>query len=163
MSLRIETGALRVVDELHAATSISERGRTLPIGEWEAVPYDGDNFSNFSGGAETIGGWGVGSGDIGVNRVMTIGKTMWWSLQVATSSVLASSDHLRAYLPNSRVVSATGAFVPALFVDAGSSVAGRVIPVAGTGYVRIDRNDGVAMSSATNTTWVYFSIFVEFD
>lgn len=54
------------------------------------------------------GGWTVAAGDVQHNRYMQLGSTMFWNVQLATTSVIAAAGaELRIALPNSKAATTT--------------------------------------------------------
>lgn len=67
--------------------AISERRRTVPMGEWTDVPFNAANFVG-SGGMT----WAVTAGQIRSNRYTLIGKTLHWVLAVFGSTLSGSPN-----------------------------------------------------------------------
>jgi hypothetical protein len=62
--------------------AIHERDRTVPMGEWQVVPYSAANF-----GAIAPMTWTVPSGNLYSNRYTLIGKTLFWNFFCVGSTI----------------------------------------------------------------------------
>jgi hypothetical protein len=71
---------------------IYERGRTVPMGEWIAVPFNASDFTAASGT------WTVVAGDVITFRYMLIGKTMFIALYLK-GNVSTATAELRIRIP----------------------------------------------------------------
>ena len=142
-----------------AGGTIKERARTTPMGEWIAVTFSAGDFTA-DGGVGSA--WTVASGDVADNRYMLVGKTLWYSVRVATSTVGGSPTSLRVAIPGGFTANATTSVACGYMNDAGTSRRD-VLVEAGSGvtYVSIQRDAGTAFADATNTTYVYFVIPIE--
>ena len=98
------SGVAALTGSLTVSSTISERGRTTPIGEWINVTYAGGNFT------ASAGSWTVASGDQIGYRYRLTGKTM----------------HLQAVLNNTDVTNAGGALLK-LAIPGGFSAHGVVV------------------------------------
>jgi hypothetical protein len=141
-----------------AESGYSERLRTTPMGEWQAVSFAAGNFTG--NGTMT---WGVDSGDIGANRYTLVGKTMTWNLSVATSDVGGvANTELRATVPGGFTCAVASYHTAAVAIDAGASTTARVETVGGQAYVRIVLAAGGNWTiTAADNTYVYFTITFE--
>jgi len=74
-------GSLRItrIGDIFASGAITERTRTLPMGEWYDVPFSASNYFVQTGS----GTWVVGPAANIQSRYTLIGKTMIWSLYLA--------------------------------------------------------------------------------
>lgn len=78
-----------------ATGSVTERGRSVALGEWTAVPYDAANFSGQ--GSMT---WTVGSDDQNTYTWMLAGLTMTLAVSLGETSVGGTTDvELRVKIP----------------------------------------------------------------
>jgi len=103
---------------LFATNGVRERSRSVPMGEWQAVPF---NAANFIAGT---GAWTVTAGQIQSNRYMLIGKTLFWNLSIGTSTVTGPTTWVYAVLPGG-LLSAAVSIVPVPYaVEAGALVQG---------------------------------------
>lgn len=133
-----------------------EGARGAAIGQWIANPFDAGNFT------ASLGVWTVGSGDVNVNRYMLVGKTLWWQLDLVTTTVSAGAS-LRATLPASLTCAVTNMPQLTRVSDAGAAaVPGLALVSTGLTYVefRADVNGG-NFSIATNTTVVQAILTIE--
>jgi hypothetical protein len=87
-----------------ATGSITERARSVPMGVWQAVPF---NAADFSAGSM---GWGVTAGMVQTNRWMLVGKTLFWNLQINPASNLTgtASNVVYCKLPGGLITAAAG-------------------------------------------------------
>lgn len=72
---------------------VIERSRTVPMGEWINVAYNGANF------ACTSSSWTVDLADQIVFRYMLVGKTMWIQLEINTADIGAACGTLTLAIP----------------------------------------------------------------
>jgi len=80
-----------------ASGVVTERNRTVPMGEWINIPFVASNFYSDAPGMT----WTVAAGDILTNRYMLIGKTLFWHFYVSTSTLGGTiSYYVRMVLPN---------------------------------------------------------------
>jgi hypothetical protein len=85
---------LDAVDGLFANTNgISERGRTVPMGEWTAVPFANTNFTSSSGT------WVLTAGDQAIFQYTVIGKTMTVVFQLNQTTVTGTPAQLQIAIP----------------------------------------------------------------
>ena len=75
------------------ARDLYEKGRTTPMGHWIDVPFNAANFT------ATAGTWTVTAGNVLMNAYTLIGKTLYWVILIAASSVSATTPDLRITLP----------------------------------------------------------------
>ena len=74
-------------------STIKERGRSVPLGEWTAVAFNAGDFTAASGN------WTVDSGDVTLFRYTLIGKTMIVSIYVQNTDVSATPSYLAVLIP----------------------------------------------------------------
>lgn len=123
-------------------------------GAWTAVAFNAGNFT--ANGSMT---WTVESGDVENNRYLVIGKTLFWSLGIVTSTIGGTPNtELRATIPGGEVAAATGFYTRCAYaVNNGSVVEARAVVAAAT-YVALLRNDGANWSTGTNNNVIQFNI-----
>lgn len=141
-----------------AGGTISERGRTTPLGEWIAVSFSAGNFTAHGGTGEVS--WTVGSGDVEVNRYTLIGKTLLWSVRITQSTIGNTPNELRIVIPGGFTANHVGSFAVPYFNDNGA-LRDDVIATPFSTYVSIARAGGSNFLASTDATAVYFSIFLE--
>lgn len=76
-----------------ATGSISERGRTIPMGEWIPVPYNAGDFTAITGT------WTVDAADVLLFAYMLLGKTLFVTFNLQTTSVSATPTSLYLKIP----------------------------------------------------------------
>jgi hypothetical protein len=111
--------------EITSSSTVTERGRTVPMGEWIDIEYDADLFTTNSGT------WTVQAGDVGYQKYMLIGKTMVVSFSYANTEIFVVGSQLRIPIPGGFVASEAGNATGVVFlVGANNGVAemGRVTP-----------------------------------
>jgi hypothetical protein len=91
-------GSILAPDEL-GAKGIKERGRTVPLGEWTNVPYDGANFTAPSGV------FVVDQSDILNYSYTLIGKTMTINFTIQAASLTADGPWLGIKIPGGHLAS----------------------------------------------------------
>jgi hypothetical protein len=69
-------------DEVLFPSGIKERGRSVAMGEWIDIPFNAANFVGFGGMT-----WTVAAGNVLTNAYALVGKTMYWSLFLAGTTL----------------------------------------------------------------------------
>lgn len=143
-------------DALYTSAILSP-GFATPWGQWAPVTFSAGNFT------ASAGTWTVASGDVNVNRAMVVDHTLFWKLDLTTTSVSNAGVSLRATLPGGFTAAVTN--MPQLIRvdDAGGGAAvGVALTGAGVSYVEFRAtNAGGAFGIATNTTLVQASLVIE--
>ena len=123
---------------IRALGAISERGRTVAMGDWIAIPYGAVAFTS------TGGSWTVGSADVASYRYTLIGHTLRLNFFLTTTSVGAGASVLLLPLPPG-FKAAKSAQVPFTYDDNGT---------LGTGIAQIQA-DGTSLRlfTATAANW----------
>lgn len=135
--------ALRLYD----ATDSRWRIFVLDPGNWIDVAHAGANFTASSGT------WTVDSGDQTIFRYRQDGNMLTYDLALTGTSVSATPSFLRVALVNGLVCA--GGFGPLiLLVDNAVRVSGRPLFNGTDAFVSLERADGAALATATNTTTI---------
>jgi hypothetical protein len=134
---------------------VYEKGRAVPMGHWQDVPYSAGNF-NASGGMT----WTVSAGNLIFSRYTVIGKTLIWLLYIegASLSGTAGSQLYVALPPGCVGVSKRGVVATTQLFD-GVHFRGWVR--ANTTYVIIEKDPPAALALNTGLTYVEFTISLE--
>lgn len=138
-------------------STITERARSTPIGEWIAVTYAGGNFTANGGGS-----WTVDSGDQLTFKYMLVGKTMTISLVLDATSVTGTVTSLIVAVPGGFAAAVKTGTV-AIIYDNSSTVPGTglfQINAAGTTFIVL-KGDGTNFTASTNNTFLRVSITFE--
>ena len=144
------TGDAKVGQDLY------EKGRTLALGHYQTIPYSAGNFSS------NVGTWTVDAGDVPLLAYSVIGKTMWITFQVVTTSVTGSPTTLRIALPSGFTAANTGPS-PIFHQNGGSTwQIGMAQPAGGGTQVNlyVDAGGTVAWATATNSLPIYGTCLV---
>jgi hypothetical protein len=138
---------------LSVSTDLYEKQRTTPLGHWINVPFNAANFT------ANVGTWTVDAGDVYVQAYTLIGKTLIYSIGVASTSVTGSPAALRVALP-SGLVAGNSMYTTCMIWDNGVKIAGTFSIGVGAAYVnaQIDLFAGGTFATATNTTHVFGQI-----
>ena len=123
---------------------IVERGRTVPLGEWIAVPY---NASDFSASAGT---WTVEAADLAPFRYTLIGKTMIVNVRLFPTTLSAAANQLRAKIPGG-YVSAVNAEMPIRAIDSGGRQTGNALVSTGSNLIAFEKINDTQWAAGTNT------------
>jgi hypothetical protein len=125
-------------------------------GVWTDVPYASGNFTGSSGT------WTVDLGDQTTYAFMRIGKTLWITFRIESTSVSGSPAVLQITLPNSMVAKKT-IEVPYSFNNNNTGwTIGTVNVIAGQTIIRCLRDSsGTPWSDATNLTGVIGTLVFE--
>lgn len=132
-----------------------EYGRTVKQGVWQLQAYAGGNFT--ANGSMT---WTVDSGDINANYYTLIGKTLFWTVQAANTTVGGTlNNELRVTAPGTFNQTCVGTFG---YTDNGTAGTGHFTAASGTTYVALRKDlSGPNWTAATNNTIVSFSLACE--
>ena len=133
-----QTGALGVLG------AISERGRTVPLGSWIAVPYAASDFS------ASAGVWTVEAGDLVPFRYTLIGKTMIVNFRLFPTTLSVGATQLRAKIPGG-YVSAVNAEMPIRAIDSGGRQTGNAIVTTGSNLILFEKINDTPWAAGTNT------------
>lgn len=153
-------GSVSATGVVVAGTTISERGRTTPVGEW-IVPTVTD--ANFRGSATGDADWVVNvPGDVSTFQYTLVGKTLFIMAEILTSDVANAPISLIADIPGGFTANKmTDGFCR--LVDAGARNIGSVQVAAGGTTMVINRSDFAAFTNTGGggTTSVRWQIFFE--
>lgn len=120
---------------------------------WSDVAFSAGNFT----GSGTIT-WTVASGDQGVFRYVEIGKTMFVTVQLNTTTVSGTGSDLRLTVPNGRTIGGGAYQGAARILDNGTADEGWWYAAGGLTYIAFKRNiTGSNWSASTNNTYIYAS------
>jgi hypothetical protein len=124
---------------IHATGSISERGRTVALGDWQSAPFAAADYT--ASGAMV---WTVGASNIGHVAYMLVGATLLLDFQISSSALSGSAEStLLLRLPGgfqaARDHSATVSYTN------GSPNIGRIRILAGESTLRL--------TTATESAW----------
>lgn len=148
----------KTTDILTATGGYKERGYTVPMGEWTAVPWVSTNFTANLGAT-----WTVDVGDVYILRYSRVGKTVTVALGFTNTSIsVAQPTALRIAMPFTSAVNNRNTL--AATVDNGVTLNTSGILVVGVGDVGIYcYRDPTAnfWSFATNNTTVIGQITYE--
>jgi len=136
-----------------SAKALREHGRAVPMGEFIAVPY---NAADFTGYGSML--WNVEDTDFIYAAYTLIGKTMFLSFQINTSSIAGTpSTLLYMKIPGGFVASHT-ILGTACYVRNGASAAllnGYLVASAGFDKLGIAKVEETAFVLSNHTTYVY--------
>lgn len=131
-----------------------------PGGLWQNVTFAAGNFTG------STGAWTLQSGDQVKYRYMVIGKTMFVSFDLVTTTVINAGDQLRITIPNGAVIAANVGpdYNSIRFIDNGgaASTAGMVQATTGATFLTLfTAGAGTGFAAAADTTAVRGEIFFE--
>ncbi len=145
-------------DAAEFTLGLTERGRTVKVGEWANQTYSAGDYT-----ASSVT-WGVDSGDVTTNRYSVIGKTVTWQLVIHSTDVGGTPTNLRVAVP--------GGLTEATLVrggtcgrttDAGTTAAQLAYWIMdGAGYVKLQLiSDGAWSTTTSDNTAVTCTITFE--
>lgn len=158
---QISSVILDQVDALIAAaiifgSTITERGRSTPLGEWINVTFSAGNFTG--NGSMT---WTLASGDQTTLKYTLIGKTMIVSFVLATTTVGGTPNtSLRIAIPGG-FTAAVAMSAPCEVSDNGTSTRSMADVAAGGSNIVITKAAGGNWSASTDNTAVRGQIAFE--
>jgi hypothetical protein len=124
---------------------------------WTAPSFSAGNFT-----ADASMTWTVASGDVTTYAYQEIGKTMFLSAVVATSTVGGTvSIELRVAVPNGRTIQKTtyGSYA---YLDNGTNGTGVWVASSGATYVAFRKTlSGTNWTLSTDNTYILASVFFE--
>jgi hypothetical protein len=139
------------------AGEIRERGRSIALGDWINIPYSAANFSAAGGTTPT---WVVEAGDIQANGYTIIGRTVFFSFGIVTSTITGSPTSLRIALPALGAVQRLHLTVCRL-QESTTDVMGYAYAYPTIAYISIYKPAQAAFVNGTNTLTVQFQLAVE--
>lgn len=144
-----DAGLLSWVGAGTFGSTLTERGRSVPIGDWAARSYAASYFT----GNDAMT-WVVQSGDYTLFRYGLIGTTMTIRLDVTTSTVAGTpSTALQFSLPESKTCTSTGPVGTFWYSDNGTEGTGIAVCTATGTVVQLFKEDpATSWSAATNAT-----------
>jgi hypothetical protein len=154
----------RLLGSADSATSlvlqINTAAASVPItaltGTWTAVSFSAGDFTG--SGSMT---WTVEAGDVTAFRYLKIGKTLWVSFYIVTTTIAGTpSTALQIKIPGS-YAAATAMLVPVLLTDNGTRATGYASVVADATVITVSRTDQANYGASTNQTNVYGQIAFE--
>lgn len=128
-------------------------------GAWTDVSFSAGNFT-----ANNSMTWTVASGDQIAYAYLEVGKTMFLSVRLHTTTVGGTpSSELRVAVPNSRTIQSygQGAFH---YLDNGTAGTGLWLATASAAYVAFLKNaSSAAWTASTDQTYIYAMCMFEID
>lgn len=133
--------------DFDASNGLSERGRTVKLGEWTAVAYNAANFTASSGT------WTVDSGDQVTYAYAIVGKAITVSFTIVGTDVSATPAELRIAIPGG-FTAARRMDSAVWLVNAGTREVGQAIVDAAGTYIRFLRSaaGNFSTTAADDTT-----------
>lgn len=150
----LTAASLATTGVVTAGTSIKERGRTTPLGEWITPTF---NAGDYTGG----GGWTVQAADVTTAAYTLVGKTLTYSTQLVTTSVTGGNPTLSILIPGSFVAAKVMGNACAVVSDNGVVTTGNISVAAAGTTMNIQRTDGANWTAAANTTTIVAQITFE--
>ncbi len=142
------THAAITATSIASTAGVTERGRTVAIGEWTSVTYSAANFT------ASAGTWTVDSADQSVFTYMQIGKTMWVDFIILGTDVSNAGVSLRITVPGGYTVAHSSRQMIRV-TDAGAAqVVSYALMTAGTTYIECFAtvaSGGFAITAGDNT------------
>ena len=136
--------------DIMATGGYYERSRNKRLGEWTTVAYASGNFT-----ASNSRTWTVASGDQRTYKYMLIGKTMWLTVTIDTSSVSGTCSNLFVAIPGGFAAATFDQFPCTVFDNSSSTGTPGYCQVdTGASLVTIGRLDLAQFSAATDLTYV---------
>lgn len=131
-------------DTIHVAGAIYERGRTIPMGTWQDVPFNAGNFFASSGT------WAVSAGHVARNRYTLIGKTMTWTVRIQNSVTSGPlNQYMHIYLPGGYTSAEHSGMTRATEMYDGTIDPTRIFPLGGN-LITIQKESGVFLPGVLN-------------
>ena len=148
---------LTTTSHVVAGGSLFERGRSAAVGEWTAVAHDAANFTASSGT------WTVEAADQQFFSYAIIGKTMFVSFAINSTSVSATPGTLSIKVPGGFSIASVAARAFFQAVDNGTVTAAGMTNTAAsaTSFDLFKDTNGTAWSTSTNSTSVRGTVFFE--
>lgn len=139
---RFNSGDIRVFRDIY------EKQRTVPMGHWQAVPFNAADFWCYPGT------WTVDSTAVARNYYTVIGKTLLWNMYVSwysgTSIVAGSPTQLYMRVPGGfTLIDASFISIP-FFIGSGTRQEGNTDLQSATNYVVIATKTGGPFPNGTN-------------
>lgn len=116
------------VGDISVARDLYEKGRSLAIGSWAAIPFNAANFTSGAGGTFT-----VASGNVLNHTYWLIGRTLTISLYVINATIGGAPTVLKVALPPGMVVANYGA----------TAFSYQIATAFGTGMIQVAPGDSV--------------------
>jgi len=131
---------------------IYERGRSVAMGEWSAVPFNAADFT------ASVGTWTVEAADIITFRYTLIGKTMIVSLYIQTTAISGAPTELRIKIP-AGYLSGSQSRIPCQMYDGTWGLG--VLYVTGSSFIGFAKSTLVAFPSGASDVRVLGQITFE--
>jgi hypothetical protein len=143
-------------DRAVLSSTMTERARTVPMGEWIAVPF---SAANFTGAGAMV--WTVNAGNVQTNRYTLIGKTLIWTVYINASTLSGTADgQIGITIPGGFTSAAgRGANAVAQLYD-GTARRGMVY-VGGSTWITIQQEPYAVFTLNSGSTYVILSITIE--
>ena len=139
-------------DSIFSGT-ITERNRGAAIGEWIDIPFNAANFS------AAAGAWTVEAADQVFYKYMLVGRTLFLSFYIGTSTITAATTDVRILLP--------AGYTSAGYFENQIRILNNNVRKSGIAYcstsgtvIQIGHLDGASWSAATNTNYVIGQIAI---
>jgi hypothetical protein len=134
---------------IDALSGFTERGRPVPMGEWQQMPYNPANFTGSGGMVVT-----VDAGDQVNYSYTLIGKTMILSLYIAPFSVSGGGTHVQIAIPNGLLGAAFASSPVSTLYDNGALGSGVFSTQTGSPWVFVERTGGAAWTASVNNSYI---------
>jgi hypothetical protein len=116
------------INDLGAGGVLRERGRSLPLGEWQDEPFNAANFTAPAGMT-----WTVTAGAMTTNRYCLMGKTLIWQFATAETTVGGTPlNHVFVRLPAGITAARYGTAASSQILNQGTNHFGMAYWSAGT-------------------------------
>ncbi len=152
--------AAEIVTGTEAAKSIAPdqlKAAGVNLGGWTTPSF---SASDFTASGSMV--WTVEAGDVQTYAYIILGKTMFVSLRIATTTVSGTpSADLYVKIPNSKVSTKNILTAVGVFVDNSVRTAGYMYVTASGTKIGLQRFDANNWSASTNNTSIYGQIFFE--
>lgn len=146
----------KTTDILSVTGGIKERSRTTPLGEWINPAFDAANFVGMGGGT-----WTVDSGDMIEYCYTLIGKVMFLSVYIATSSITGVVDYVKIIIPGGFLATDYSLSSGCSLLVGGIWEGGGELGITpGSNHILAFRDGRVAFPVSTNTTYVRFTALI---
>jgi len=152
----INTIATNRAGNVLIAGSISERGRTTPLGQWIDVPFSSSNFTS------SANSWVVDSGDVISHSYTLIGKTMYLEFFIFNSTTSVPAAELRITIPGGFTVSKTYALAGGIAFDGTTWTTAYISLTGGNSFVALRVHPTGAVNWPIGTNNISVSAMVRF-
>jgi hypothetical protein len=136
-------------------STLCEQSRTYAMGVSQTRTFAAGNFT------AATGSWTVDSGDVTSETYRVVGDTMWYSVNIVTSTLSNNTASVTIAKPSGFTLAETVKHTGVYALDVSGVVIPSIVTATSGGNFVVTRQDGSNFSASTNLFYLAFQIVVK--